>query len=207
MGGKRTAPDEGLGPLQLPLAELCCVNPDCPDAGKRDHGNLSVRTGKGGGRWRILRCSTCKTEFSERKGTPMWGSRMAPDKAEAIASHLGEGCGIRKTARLVGASGDGVTSIAIRLGLHARALHDEGVRDLDVDEVQFDEKWSFVGKKQKNCDPLDPDDEDKGDQWDHTALDVDSRMVVSLVVGKRSRENLESVVAEPADRTGGAPPP
>ena len=61
MAGRKTAPDEGLGVLQLPLAELCCVEPECADAGRRDHGNLSVRTGKGGGRWRILRCSTCRT--------------------------------------------------------------------------------------------------------------------------------------------------
>ncbi len=64
-----------------------------------------------------------------------------------------------------------------------------------------------MGNKQKNCNPADPEDQDKGDQWDHTALDVDSRMVVSVVVGKRSRENLEAVVADFAERTGGAPPP
>ena len=36
-------------------------------------------------------------------------------------------------------------------------------------EVQFDEKWSFVAKKQKNCDPTDPADDQKGDYWDHVA--------------------------------------
>ncbi len=159
MAGKTTAPDADLGPLQRPLAELCCVNLKCLDAGQRDIGNLSVRTGKGGGRWRIIRCATCDTELSERKGTPLWGSTMPPERVEAIATHLKEGCGIRKTARLVGASKDGVTSIAIRLGLHARALHDGRVRDLEVDEAQFDEKWSYVGKKEKNCDPSDPEDE------------------------------------------------
>ena len=207
MGGKRTAPDEGLGTLQLPLAELCCVNLECADVGKRGHGNLSVRTGKGGGRWRVLRCSTCKEEFSERKGTALFGTKMEPDKIVAVAAHLKEGCGIRKTARLTGASKDGVTSIALRLGLHARAVHDERVRDLEVNEAQFDEKWAFVVKKQKNCDPADPEDRDKGDQWDHTAVDVHSRMVVSLVIGKRDPEALEEVVADFARRTGGVPPP
>ena len=72
---------------------------------------------------------------------------MAADKVIAIAEHLKEGCGIRKTSRLVGASKDGVTSIAIRLGLHAKALHDGRVRDLKVTEAQFDEKWNFVEKK------------------------------------------------------------
>lgn len=136
-----------LGALQRPLEELCCVNPSCPDQGLRGHGNLSVRKGKGGGRWRILRCSTCKSEFSERKGTALWKTTMPAEKVADIASHLKEGCGIRKTSRLVGASKDGVTSIAIRLGLHANALHDQRVRDLEVTEAQFDEKWAFVEKK------------------------------------------------------------
>ena len=133
--------------FQRPLQELCCVNPECADCGRRNCGNLSVRAGKAGDRWRLLRCSTCGSEFSERKGTPLWGTRMPPEKAEAIASHLQEGCGIRKTARLVGASKDGVTSLALRLGLHAKALHDERAQDLHVHEAQADEKWSFVGKK------------------------------------------------------------
>ena len=74
-------------------------------------------------------------------------------------------------------------------------------------EAQFDEKWAFVEKKQKNCDPLDPEDDAKGDQWDHTAIAVESRLVVSLVVGKRDGEALEEVVADFAARTGGSPPP
>ena len=179
----------------------------CAAVGKRDHEDLSVRTAKGGGRWRVLRCSTCKEEFSERKGTALFGTKMEPDKIVAVAAHLKEGCGIRKTARLTGASKDGVTSIALRLGLHARAVHDERVRDLEVNEAQFDEKWAFVGGKQKNCDPADAEDRDKGDQWDHTAVDVDSRMVVSLVIGKRGPEALEEVVADFAERPGGALPP
>lgn len=61
-------------------------------------------------------------------------------------------------------------------------------------------------KKQSHCDPLDPADVAKGDQWDHTIMDVPSRFVVSLVVGKRNTETLTEVVADFAERTGGAPP-
>src|SRR5262249_21518781 len=56
-------------------------------------------------------------------------------------------------------------------------------------EVQFDEKWSFVGKKEKHCDPDNPDDAEQGDHWDHVALDPEHRLVVSLVTGKRSGEH------------------
>jgi hypothetical protein len=79
---------------------------------------------------------------------------MTPEKAKAIAQHLQEGCGIRQTARLVEVSKDGVTAMAIRLGLHAKRFHDQRVEHLDVKEVQLDEKWSFVGKKEKHCNPV-----------------------------------------------------
>ena len=204
---KRVRPDDALSSLQRPVSELCCVNPDCVDQGREGLGNIVLRRGKGSGRWRILRCRTCRREFSERKGTALWHSRMPPDKAIDIAQHLAEGCGIRKTSRLAGASKDGVTNLARRLGLHARALHNDRVHDVKVQEAQFDEKWAFVGKKQKHCDPADPADAACGDQWDHTAIDVQSRFVVSLEVGKRDRETVEATVKDFAERTGGSPPP
>src|SRR4051812_1404151 len=70
-------------------------------------------------------------------------------------------------------------------------------------EVQFDEKWSFVAKKPEHCDPLDPADEQKGDWWDHIALDPEHRLVVSVVPGARVGENVEAVVADFRRRTEG----
>ena len=61
-------------------------------------------------------------------------------------------------------------------------------------------------KKEKHCDPADPDDDATGDQWDHTAIDADSRFVVSLVIGKRNGGRLREVVGDFAERTGGVAP-
>jgi hypothetical protein len=69
--------------------------------------------------------------------------------------------------------------------------------------VQFDEKWAFVGKKEKHCDPEDPADAKQGDNWDHLALDPEHRLVVSVIPGKRSAENGETVVQDFKARTGG----
>jgi IS1 family transposase len=67
-------------------------------------------------------------------------------------------------------------------------------------EVQFDEKWSFVVKKQKHCVPA----EDRcGDCWDHVALDPEHRLVVGVVVGKRTEENTRQLVHEFRERTDG----
>jgi len=70
-------------------------------------------------------------------------------------------------------------------------------------EVQFDEKWAFVGKKEKHGDPDDPDDARQGDHWDHVALDPEHRLVVSVVPGKRTSENVRLLVNDFKRRTQG----
>jgi IS1 family transposase len=69
--------------------------------------------------------------------------------------------------------------------------------------VQFDEKWAFVGKKEKHCDPNDPDDDFQGDHWDHVALDPEHRLVVSVVAGERTLEQVSTLVADFRERTAG----
>jgi IS1 family transposase len=73
-------------------------------------------------------------------------------------------------------------------------------------EVQFDEMWSFVGKKQGNCDPADPDDDHKGDWWDHVAYDPEHKLVLAVVPGARVTESVVEVVDEVKDRLDGRPP-
>src|SRR4051794_17038532 len=70
-------------------------------------------------------------------------------------------------------------------------------------EAQFDEKWAFVAKKEKNCDPDDPADDRKGDAWDHVAIDAESRLVISVVPGERTAENVAAVGEGFKRRTGG----
>lgn len=72
-------------------------------------------------------------------------------------------------------------------------------------EVQFDEKWSFVGKKQENCDPDDPADADLGEWWDHIAYDPEHRLVVCVEPGARVGESVEAVVEDFKRRTEGRP--
>ncbi len=69
--------------------------------------------------------------------------------------------------------------------------------------MQFDEKWSFVGKKEKHCDPDDPVDALQGDNWDHVAFDPEHRLVVSVVPGKRTAEHVHELVHDCKQRTQG----
>src|SRR5438874_3661 len=72
-----------------------------------------------------------------------------------------------------------------------------------TNEVQFDEKWAFVAKKEAHCDRTDPADDHKGDYWDHVAFDPEHKLAVAVVPGARTVENTEALVQEFRRRTGG----
>ena len=65
----------------------------------------------------------------------------------------------------------------------------------------MDEKWAFVGQKQKRCDPDDPAQDRFGDCWDHVALDSAHRLVLSVVGGKRTAANVHRLVQDVKQRT------
>jgi len=66
----------------------------------------------------------------------------------------------------------------------------------------MDEKWSFVGKKEKNRDEADPADAERGDCWDHVALDPEHRLVLGVVPGRRTAQSVEALVRDVKRRLG-----
>jgi len=107
------------------LSAFCCQNQDCLDHGKRGHGNLTVCGRYGRHQRRLLYCKTCKARFSERKGTPLFDSRLPQDTVVSVLHHIAEGCGIRQTGRLCGVKKDTVIRYSLLAGEHAQQLHDE----------------------------------------------------------------------------------
>lgn len=108
------------------LSHFCCQNPACPDMGKRGAKNLTV-CGQYGKHevFRLLYCRPCRARFSERKGTALFNSRLPQSKALSVLEHIAEGCGVRKTGRLVRVSRGAVGRLSKRAGDQARGLHDE----------------------------------------------------------------------------------
>ena len=108
------------------LSRFCCQNFECPDYGKRGGINLSVCGHYGPeNKRRMLRCRTCKARFSERKGTPLFGSTLDEEKSRLVLEHISEGCGVRETGRLVGVHRDTVMRYSRLAGDHAREVHEE----------------------------------------------------------------------------------
>ena len=106
-----------------------------------------VRKEYGADRIRYLRCRVCRAEFSERKNTALWNTKVPEAKAITVDEHLAEGCSLKGTARLVQVDASTVRRLNQRLGAHAEAFHDERVQGVAVDALEADERHGYAGKK------------------------------------------------------------
>ena len=173
------------------LETLACVNERCEFYGQAGRNNLTIRKIYGKDQIRYLRCRECGEEFSERKATALWNTKVSEAKAVAVAEHLAEGCSLKATARLVKVNSSVVRRLNRKLGICAQAFHDERVRDLEVVALEADERHGYV--------------HDKGQpQWEAEVIDPQSKFVVSHVQGQRHegliRELLEDAAQRLADR-------
>jgi IS1 family transposase len=115
-------------------------------------------------------------------------NRLSTEDRARILHLLCEGMSIRAITRLTGASKNTVTKLLIDAGKACAAYHDANVRAVPAKRVQVDEIWSFTYAKQKNVATAKAAPEAAGDTWTWTAIDADSKLIVSYLVGGRDAE-------------------
>ena len=101
---------------------------------------------------------------------------------------LVEGNSIRATSRIADVSKNTVNKLLIDAGKACSKYHDEHVRNVKASVVQCDEIWSFTYAKQKNVAAAKDAPEFAGDTWTWTAIDSESKMIISYMVGGRDSE-------------------
>jgi len=172
------------------LPRLWCLNPECEEFELPDRGKVRFLRRYGANETQLLfGCRECEKTFSLRNGTPLYGLQMKDEKFFGIVSCSGEGNGIRNTARIVKVKNETVGRVVKRVGEHVSKLLKEDLRNMWPGEVQLDELWSYVGKKQRKR--MKPEELRKefGDCWIWVAFDPETKVVLGYVLGKRTREN------------------
>jgi IS1 family transposase len=107
-------------------------------------------------------------------------------QAVRVLELLSEGCGIRAVSRLTGLHQQTVLNVLARSGSKAGRFLDSTVRNIQPESVQADEMFCYVGCKERHNRTQ---DEFRGDQYLFLAMDSKSKLIISHVIGKRSREN------------------
>lgn len=110
-------------------------------------------------------------------------------KRVMILNGLCEGVSMRAISRLADVSINTVTKLLVDAGETCLAMHDELVRGVEAKRVQADEIWSFCYAKQRNVATAEAAPVGAGDVWTWTALDADTKLMISYFVGDRSGES------------------
>jgi len=105
-----------------------------------------------------------------------------------ILNMLVEGSSMRAIARITGVSTNTVDKLLVDAGTVCAEFHNEHVRGLTTKRVECDEIWSFCYAKQKNVAAAKAAPDEAGDVWTWTAIDADSKLIVSYLVGGRDAE-------------------
>lgn len=169
------------------LETLACVNEGCELYGQAGQNNLSVRKTYGKDAIRYLRCSCWGAEFSERKNTALWNTKVTEEKAVAVAEHLAEGCSLKATVRLTKVHPSVVGRLNGKVGLHAAAFHAERVHDLEVVALEADERHGYAHDKSQP-------------QWEAEVIDPASKFGVSHVQGRRDEALIRRFLEDAAKR-------
>lgn len=127
-------------------------------------------------------------------------NKLPLEKRAQILGLLTEGASLRATTRLSGCSINTVTKLLVDVGGACQAFHDEHVRGIKSRRVQCDEIWSFVYSKQKAVRTAVRQDLAYGDVWTWTAIDADSKLAVTWLVGGRDAEYANAFMQDVADR-------
>jgi transposase-like protein/IS1 family transposase len=167
----------------------CCQSEEIKRRGFYRNQNFTIQR---------FKCSRCGTSFSEK--TPLEGLRVPMEKVVQTVHLLCEGMGIRAIERFTGLSRETVLNILEMAGQKAAALLDQQIRDVEVESVQCDEIFSFVGCKEFNNELKDPE---IGSQYTFLAIDRKSKLIMSHFIGKRDRECADAFMADLRKRVKG----
>jgi IS1 family transposase len=122
----------------------------------------------------------------------------------AVVAALVEGCSIRSTARMTGVARNTVTKLLLDLAKVCAAYSDEKLVNLPCKRLQVDEIWEFCYAKAKNVPAAKQGVFGFGDVWTFVAIDADTKLVPSWLVGSRdvgsATELMQDLVSRLANR-------
>lgn len=129
-------------------------------------------------------------------------NKLSTAKRIAVVSALVEGCSIRSTVRMTGVSKNTIAKLLLELGAACTKYQDATLRNLSCKQLQCDEIWSFVGGKDKNLSD-EKKDQGLGSVWTWTAIDADTKLIASWLVGSRDAGSAYEFMQDVAGRLRG----
>jgi IS1 family transposase/transposase-like protein len=138
------------------------------------------------------RCRQCSKTFLEPQEKPLEGMYLPIEKAELVLKLLLEGNSVSTVERVTEVHHTTILKLLVLAGEKCERLMAEKIRNVEVRDVECDELWAFIGKKQKRVRP--EDDQNLGDNYTFVAIERHTKLVLNIAVGKRDQRTTNAFV-------------
>jgi IS1 family transposase len=125
---------------------------------------------------------------------------LSIDKKVAVITALVEGCSVRATSRMTGVAKGTILRLLADVGTACAEYQDAVLRNIPAKRIQVDEIWSFVGAKQKNVTPAMAEERVVGDVWTFVAIEAQTKLVISWLMGRRDAGCATEFIQDVANR-------
>jgi transposase-like protein/IS1 family transposase len=137
-------------------------------------------------------CRQCSKWFGEPQDKPLDGMYLPIEKAELVLKLLLEGNSVSTVERITEVHHTTILKLLVLAGERCERLMAEKIRNVEVRDVECDELWAFIGKKQKRVRP--EDDQNFGDAYTFVAIERHTKLVLNIAVGKRDQRTTNAFV-------------
>lgn len=134
-----------------------------------------------------FRCADCGKTYTEEHEKPLGDIKVSVDKAYLALQMLLEGTSIRSTERITGLHRDTIIKLLIAAGEKCARLIAKQVRNLQVKDVECDELWGYVGKKEGHKKPEESENDGLGDAYCFVAMERNTKLIINFTLGKRNQ--------------------
>jgi transposase-like protein len=187
-----------------------CPNPDCSSYRLLNRGNVSAISTylTQSGKRRIFRCKDCERTFSETRDTVFFDLRTVEDKVIMALKMLLVKVALSDMGFVLGVTEETVLEWLRRAAQKAHEINTHLLRDLPVTQVQLDEMWSFIRRKQAqqaDADGESPELSEDGRQWVWISFAPEFRLILAAFVGPRTFESALQLIEMTAAIVLGVP--
>lgn len=139
-----------------------------------------------------FQCRQCSKTFLEPREKPLEGMYLPIEKGEMVLRLLLEGSSVATVERITGVHHGTILKLLVLAGEKAERIMATRIVNVPARDVECDEVWSFIGKKQKRVRP--EDDPNLGDCYVHVAIERHSKLVLNIAMGKRDQGSTDALI-------------
>lgn len=141
-----------------------------------------------------FRCPICKKTYTEEHAPTLEGSYISQERIVLALRLMVEGNSLRSTERITGLDINTLMKLLVKAGEKCEKLIGMLIVNVPVTDVQCDEIWAYVGKKEAHKSPEEAHDDSLGDAYCFLAIERNTKLVLNFALGRRTQATTDAFI-------------